>query len=402
MADFQLSDDFPDADRDAWRALAEAGLRGADFGTLVSRTEDGLQRGPLFDLHSRPDSTAALDGEAPPRLDGRAWHVCAPVADDDLAFANAQLLEDLLGGASAVRIEQAGVSRRADLKRVLEGVHLDLVPVLFAPGSAASRFAPGTEELYGTPVHLGLDPLGERPSCPEGWRPFTIDAAAVHEAGGTDVQALGLFAATLAEGFRRHGAEFAQDASAQFALGPDAHLGAVKLRAARRLADGVAQAFDAPASLPFTAVSSARMMQGEDAWTNLLRTQSAGLGAAWGGADFVMLHPLTHAIGKPTAQGARMARNQQLLLLDESHLGRVRDPAHGSYFHERLTEDTAQAAWSLFQNIEAVGGVEGFRASGGLDAVITEAAERRDARGEPVLGVSLHAAPDVRAPEVRP
>ena len=401
MAELRLQDDFPERDYEDWKALAEAGLRGKAFDTLVSRTESGLRRGPLFDDAMRPDPVA-LGGMAAPLLEGRAWHVCASVGDADLAFANAQLLDDLLGGASAVRIGSVGVGRRADLKRLFEGVHLDLVPVVFAPGSEAAAYAIGTEELYATPVTLGLDPLGEMPSCPEGWRAFTINAAAVHEAGGSDVLELAVFAGLLSEAMRRHGSAVVDHLAAEFATGTDAHLSAVKLRAARRLTAGITQAFSSHAhALPFHAVSSARMMQSEDAWTNLLRTQSAGLGAVWGGADYVTLRPFTEPLGKPTAFASRLARNQQLLMMEESHLGVVGDPAHGSYFHERLTEDMAQAAWSRFQDIEAGGGITAFIGKGGLDAALQADMEARDAEGAPVLGVTLHPAEGVRVPEVR-
>ena len=401
MAELRLETEFPEHDAADWRAKASAGLRGAPFESLVGHTPDGLVRGPLFDADARPRATARLDGPGAPHLDGRAWHVCAPVADADLAFANAQLLEDLKGGASAVRVCTPGVTRRADLKRLLEGVFLDLVPIVFAPGCAASTYAPGTEELYDSAVSLGRDMLGERPSCPENWRPFTIDAATVHEAGGDAVLELAVFGATLAEGLRRHGAAAVDQVAAEFATHTDPHLSAVKLRAARRVADGIAAGFGVDAALPFHVVSSRRMMQSRDAWTNLLRTQSAGLGAVWGGADFLVLRPFTEPLGKPTAFASRIARNQQLLMLEESRLGTVRDPAQGSYFHERLTEDMAQAAWRQFQAIEATGGIEAFRAGGGLDALLTDAQERREARAEPVLGVSLHAADDIRVPETR-
>ena len=407
VAKLALEPMFPEKTAIEWQALAERGMRGAAFETLTHMTEDGLNRGPLFDADARPQAIVRLDGEPAPFLEGRAWHICAMVEDEDHGYANQQLLKDLTGGASAVRFGNTTISRRADLKRVLEGVYLNLVPVVFAPGSAAAPFAPGTEELYDTPVTLGLDPLGERPSIPEQWTPFTIAAAAIHDDGGDDTLELAVFAATLAEALRRHGPTIAGNIAVELACGTDAHLVAVKLRAARRLALAIFQAFDIKTGgLPLHAISSQRMMQSADAWTNLLRTQSAGLGAVWGGADFIALRPFTdtppeHALGKPTPFASRLARNQQLLMMEESHLGQVRDPAYGSYFHERLTEDLAQAAWAEFQNIEASGGIEAFRANGALQSRIEAAIETRADRGDPILGLTLYPAEDVRKPEVR-
>ncbi len=403
----KLQDDFPDHDRRDWRALADKGLRGADFETLISRTENGLQRGPLFDAAQRPQTHAALTGPDSPLLAGRPWHVCAPVTDPDLHFANMQLLDDLKGGASAIRIGSLPITRRADLRRLLEGVLLDLVPIVFAPGSSAAIHAAGLDELYGTAVTLGLDPLGDKPDIPAGWRAFTIDAAATFEAGGSDGTELAVFAATLAETFRRHGSGAQPHMSALFALGTDAHMGIVKIRAARRLHAAVAGAFgiDDPA-LPIHAVTSQRMMQSEDGWTNMLRTTSAGFGAVIGGADYVTIRPFTDTpdhrrLGNATPFGYRIARNQQLLMMEESHLGQVRDAAYGSYFHERMTEDLAQSAWSTFQIIEAAGGIEPYRQRGDLESAVAADRQARADRAEPVLGVTLHASDNAPVPEVR-
>lgn len=407
MSEIRQETEFSPVTREDWRALAEKGLRGATFETLISNTEDGLTRGPLFDRSDRPDHTAPLSRIDQPLLEGRPWHICAPVSDPDIDFANAQLLEDLKGGASAVRIGQTPIRRRADLRRLLEGVHLKLVPVIFAPDSPAAEHAVALDDLHKTFVTLGLDPLGDKPDAPDHWRAFTVNAANVHEAGGSDGLELAVFTATVAESFRRHGPEVETDLSALLAVGPDTHLNIVKMRAARKLYDGVATAFgiEKP-TLPLHAITSLRMMQSEDAWTNMLRTSSAGFGAVVGGADYVTLRPFTETpderrLGDATPFGHRIARNQQLLMMEESHLGQVQDAAHGSFFHESLTEEMAQAAWAQFQTIEAAGGLPAFKASGDLDALIEEDKATRDESNAPILGVTLHPSDDVPAPEVR-
>lgn len=407
MSEIRQETEFPNVTREDWRALAEKGLRGDPFESLISQTEDGLTRGPLFDRSDKPDHTTQLSRIDQPLLEGRPWHVCAPIEDPDIDFANTQLLEDLKGGASAVRIGQTPISRRADLRRLLEGVHLKLVPVIFAPGSPAADHAPGLDELHKTFVTLGLDPLGDKPDTPDHWRAFTINAADIHEAGGSDGLELAVFAATLAESFLRHGTDVQSDLSALLAAGPDTHLNIVKMRAARKLYDGVASAFgiEHPA-LPLHAMTSLRMMQSQDAWTNMLRTSSAGFGAVVGGADYVTLRPFTDTpddrrLGNATPFGHRISRNQQLLMMEESHLGQVQDAAHGSYFHEALTEEMAQAAWAQFQTIEAAGGLPAFKTSGDLDALIEEDKGTRAERNAPILGVTLHPSDDVPAPEVR-
>lgn len=407
MTGLTLQTDFPNRTRANWQSLAEKGLRGADFATLSSETEDGLLRGPLFDAAARPDAHAPLPRIDSPGLSGRPWHICAPVLDQDVAFANQQILADLRGGASAIVFMGSAFRRKADIKRCLEGVLLDLVPVVFSPGCSAAQFAHGLKDLKHTPVTLGLDPLGDRPNLPEGWRAFTANAAAIHEAGGTDALELAGFAAILAAAFKRHGPMVHDQMSALFAVGTDAHLNIAKIRAARRLYGSIAGAYgiETP-SLPIHAITSLRMMQSQDAWTNMLRTMSAGFGAVAGGADYMTVRPFTEISlaerrGNPTAFGYRIARNQQLLMMEESHIGQVRDVAYGSYFHERMTEDLAQAAWTKFQSIEANGGWMTYLSSGQFKADCDAGAADRAARKDPVLGVTLHPSPDVPKPEVR-
>lgn len=405
MTELTLQSDFPDYTREDWQALAEKGLRGEAFETLRSETEDAIERGPLFDAAARPETHAPLPRGDAPLLNGRAWHICAPVVDKDVAFANEQLLTDLKGGASAVRFMDETFTRKADLKRCLEGVYTNLVPVVFAPESSSAKLASEIEDLADTHVTLGLDPLSERPDIPKTWRAFTANAAAIHEAGGTDALELAGFAATTAAAFKRHGPSVHEHMSAVFAVGTDAHLNIVKLRAARRLYGTIAGAYgiEAP-SLPIHAITSLRMMQSTDAWTNMLRTQSAGFGAVAGGANYITLRPFTDAAdkhGDATPFGYRVARNQQLLMMEESHLGQVQDVAYGSYFHERLTEDLAQAAWMKFQSIEADGGIEPYLMSGAFKADCDAGTANREARNAPILGVTLHPSKDVPTPEVR-
>jgi methylmalonyl-CoA mutase len=128
------------------------------------------------------------------------------------------------------------------------------------------------------------------------------------------------------------------------------------------------------------AVTSMPMMAQRDPWVNMLRTTVAAFGAGIGGADTVLVQPFDAAIpgglpGTAASFARRIARNTQLLLLEESHLGRVLDPAGGSWFVEDLTEQLAQKAWEHFQQIEAQGGFADAR-----DFVAAQIADVRDRR----------------------
>jgi len=87
--------------------------------------------------------------------------------------------------------------------------------------------------------------------------------------------------------------------------------------------------------------------------------------------------------------------------MEESHIGQVADAAHGSYWHESLSESLAQSAWSHFQTIEAAGGMSAYRDSGQLKTDLEKSRVERSAVDKPILGVTLHPAPNVKPPEVK-
>lgn len=415
MSDLNTKTDFPPTSTEDWCALVDKGLRGAAFDTLIRRTEDNIVRGPLLCEDDLPPSLAALGRVGLPLLDGRSWHIAAPVRDPDIRHANIQLLEDLKGGASAIRIESGlNLSTRNNLKRLLEGVFCELVPIQFVSGTLENDSFEHTlslERLKTSPVWTGLDPVKHAEAltaklkvAPAGWRLMSLTPADIHEAGGTDIQEIAGMAASLAEAMRLHGAQTAcQHMVIDLAADRDTHLTIAKFRAARRIVLRIVDAFGADGSgIPLCAVTSLRMMQTEDAWTNLLRVMSAGFGAVLGGADVVTTRPFTDRLGHATPFAHRIARNMQLMMMEESHLGQVSDSAHGSYWHENMTEQLAQSAWTMFQQIETAGGMSAYQESGQFTATLGKSIAKRAAEKAPILGVTLHPAQDVKAPEVRP
>jgi len=390
-----------------WRAATERFLKGKPLKTLTRETVGGVARGPLFTAADLPEVLAPTSRTNAPLLDGRPWHILAPVRDSDIAVANAQLLEDLEGGASAARIcvgdGEVQLSRPADLSRLLEGVFTDLIPITFSPnpGSlATTRLALDTPCLQAAHVSLGMNPLvtSDLPELPENWNRFALAPRKVHEAGGDVVHELAALAAITAQASRLHGADAVQSSSiVELASEKDAHIGIAKLRAARRITARIFESFGLDhTSVTLHSIGSRRDMQSIDPWSNLLRVMTAGFGAVVGGADAVLTRPFTDGYGRATGVGHRIARNMQLMMMEESHLGQVHDPAFGSYWHESLTDRLAQKAWSLFQTIEAQGGFTCFD----FDPLIAKARTARAAA--PLIGVNLHPIPDdVPMPEVR-
>ena len=396
MSKLKLNHEFSAPSEADWHTLVEKGLRGADFETLMRMTDDGLIRGPLSTANNLAEDIAALPRSGAPLLEGRPWHITAPVRDPDIAHANKQALEDLTGGVSALRITlgQKGVSVKNsnDMKRLLDKVHTDLIPIIIAPNNEIDNtallkdFKDANIYLGLGPKTVGLETLAK--DIPDTWRIITINATRVHDTGGSETQELAYFAASSAHAFRRVGPGAARHIGVELTTNQDGHLSIAKLRAARRIYARIAESFgvsDAPLSIH--SISSKRMMQSTDPWTNMLRVMSASFGAVIGGADFITTRPFTDANGHATGFGHRIARNMQLMMMEESHLGQVKDAAFGSYFHERMTESLAQAAWTEFQQIESEGGIDNIDP---FKARIKMTAKARQDKADPILGVTLH------------
>jgi methylmalonyl-CoA mutase len=139
-------------------------------------------------------------------------------------------------------------------------------------------------------------------------------------------------------------------------------------------------------------VTAERMFTTRDIHVNILRATIAGFAGAVGGLDGLTIYPFDMRLGRRDPLARRVARNLQIMLAEESNLGRVADPAGGAYFVERLTNDLARQAWGEFQAIEAAGGAAAAIASGMLPKRIAESAADRASkaakRKAPILGVS--------------
>ena len=140
------------------------------------------------------------------------------------------------------------------------------------------------------------------------------------------------------------------------------------------------------------AVVAEALFTRRDPWVNMLRGTVSGFAAGVGGADAVTVPPFDAALGRPQAFSRRIARNTQRLLVEESHLARVIDPAGGSWYVEHLTDDLARAAWDYFQELEREGGAVAALDSGLVARTVGEVRAGRETsvatRRSPLTGVS--------------
>jgi methylmalonyl-CoA mutase len=420
-----LAAEFPVATRDQWRELVEGVLRksGADTddveATLASPTPDGFALHPLYTAaDTAPD--AGFPG-LPPHVrgggpDGRVlagWDVRQRHANPDPAATKRAVLADLENGGTSLWLVVGAAGLPADaLADVLDDVYLDLAPVTLDAGADTAAAAETLLAVYADKGvaasevrgNLGADPLGlrARTGAAHGLdvavdlarraqrhprlRAIVVDALPYHEAGGSDGQELGCAVATGVAYLRAlTDAGLDVDAAARqlefrLAATADQFATIAKLRAARRLWARVTEVSGAATRVaPQHAVTSSTMMTRRDPWVNMLRTTLACFAAGVGGADAVTVLPFDSAIGLPDSFARRIARNTHSVLLEESKVAGVIDPAGGSWYVERHTDELARAGWATFTEIERAGGIAAALDSGLVDERI---AATRDARTE--------------------
>ena len=379
---------FPTPTPAEWRALAEKALKGRPLESLVHLDADQLTIRPLY---AGATGVEPLFAPRPSDADGRAWDLRSLVEGDDAASVNAAVLTDLQGGAASVVLKGAVLADSEPLSRALDGVALELAAVGLDAGlagpEAANALAVAAKGSPRARLMFHMDPVsafaesGEAPRSMEEHLTLAANTAArhasaypeasfflasgrvAHEAGGSIAQELA-FAAANAVALVK--AAVAAGLSAEQALkgtvlgvavDQEYFDGLAKVRALRLMWRSICAAFGAEAPAMIEARSSRRMLAARDPWPNLLRLTAAGFAGAVGGADAVVLDGFTRAEGRPDAFARRQARNTQLVLMEEAHLGRVDDPAAGSWYLDQRTRELAEAGWAEFQMIEAEGGI---------------------------------------------
>jgi methylmalonyl-CoA mutase len=410
--------EFPPASREQWLALVAGVLKGASFEQrLMSKSCDGIAIAPLY---ARDPNARTAAGRAP----GAPWRIVQRIELSDPAAANAQALHDLENGATALALVFAGAAGaygfglRGDdaAARVLDGVLLDAgIAIDLQAGPRAAHVARQVTEAAAqrglapgaVDVSFGFDPLGDLaaglPEAPpwrggdfaaavttlaaQGYRgPFaTADGRIIHNAGGSEAQELAWALAValaylraleaggvaLGDGRRMISFRLAADAGQFLTL--------AKFRALRRLWARVEDACGLPPAPAVVAAETAwRMMTRRDPFVNMLRATVAVAAAGLGGADSIAVVPHTAAIGLPDGFARRIARNTQLILLEESNLARVADPAAGSGGLESLTHELCVTAWPLFQEIEKAGGAAAALEQGLIQAKVAAVRAARE------------------------
>ncbi|MCX5479163.1 methylmalonyl-CoA mutase family protein [Kaistia geumhonensis] len=422
-----------DEARAAWLRLVERTLGGRPASSLAARIEPSMLVEPL-----------APAGRLPPLWSrgGSAWTRLQRLDRDDIASAR----RGLENGADGIEFVLAGAPtawrggiEHAALAPLLGELPIDRLALRFSAGSrlevaatiddaiAAARLDPSLMR-----VSFGLDPIGgaarggatlakgQRDAlvatverlAGRGYRGpvLSADARPIHAAGGFASTELAYAAAAyvsllraLLDGGVVDGVALAA-IDVALAADADQFVTMSKLRAMRLLqARILAAAGLPPAALPLHAETAWSMLAAEDEGSNVVRATIAALAAALGGADSIAVLPHRAASAAGDAEAERLALTLQAVLAEEARLHAVDDPGAGSGTVESLTLALAEAAWSLLQEIEGLGGLPAAESSSWLAARIAadrEDGRRRLASGEAaIIGVTLHRADGAPLPD---
>ncbi len=434
----KLFDMFPPVSTEEWKAKINVDLKGADFDRkLVWRTNEGFNVQPFYrreDIEGLP-TIGSLPGEFPFVRGTRTnndWIVRQAVIGDTPEEANNHALHILNRGVESLGIKLCGNLEASDLAVILKDVDLKKVEVNVSccPGKAVEvatelvklvREAGAENDFRGS---VGYDPFRRllRKGLPfpkdaaaegkalyevvkdiKGIRCFAVDSFMLNNAGAYITQELGYALAWGAEWMTMMTEagltpdEVASRIKFNMGIGSNYFMELAKFRAARMLWAEIAKAYgaaDDACKMWVHAVTSEFNQTIYDAHVNLLRTMTETMSAALAGVNSIETLAFDSCFKRPDEFSERIARNQQFLLRDESHLNKVVDPAGGSYYIETLTVSIAEQAWKLFNEVEDNGGFEALLRKGEIQGKVNESGVKRHLdvarRKENLLGTNIY------------
>ena len=394
----KLFDQFPPISTEEWKAKVEADLKGAPFDKkLVWRTNEGFNVQPMYRAEDIADlkTTDSLPGEYPFVRGTRTendWLTRQEIIADNAAEANQKALDVLTKGITSLgfKVKEAG-----DVATLVAGIDLTKVEINLncCPKCAAEVAkalvdvvkAAGAEESFKGSIDFnpfrkalkhGVEFPGDIAKMAielldvvkevKGLRVLAVDSVMFNNAGAYIFQELGYALAWGAEWLAmltEAGVDVdcvAKRIKFNMGISSNYFMELAKFRAARMLWAQIVEQFK-PAckcscKMMAHAITSEFNQTVFDAHVNLLRSQTEAMSAALAGVDSITVTPFDKSYKTPDEFSERIARNQQYLLKEESHLDKVVDPAGGSYYVETLTASIAQEAWKLFLDVEEKGG----------------------------------------------
>ena len=427
MEDNKLFSEFPPVSTEKWEEVINKDLKGADYEKkLVWKTIEGFKVRPYY----RAENLEGLEyldtnpGEKPfvrgKHVADNVWEVRQDIHVKDLAEANRIALDAVQRGATSLGLCAKQVSSVADLEKLLKGIYINAVSINFMCSDDylqllklyaeyAKKNGYKAEELCGSvdfdmfryalkngKFHRGEE--GDLQMAKElveyahdalpKFRVLAVNGQLLHNSGSNIVQELGFSLAAANElvcrltdmGCKAH--RVACRIQLNVGVGSTYFMEIAKIRAARLLWSKIVEQYkpecDCAYKLFINATTSAWNQSVYDPYVNMLRSTTEAMSSAVAGADSISVLPFDNAYKEADDFGYRIARNQQLLLKEESYLDKIVDPAAGSYYIENLTDEIAKGAWEHFLKVEAAGGMCKALRAGLVQDEVEATAHQRD------------------------
>lgn len=433
----KLFDQFPPVSTEEWKAKVEADLKGALFEKkLVWRTNEGFNVQPMYRAEDIANFTNldSLPGQYPfirGTKDSNNWLTRQDIIADTPEQANAKAIEVLGKGVTSLGFHIAEPTVE-EISTLLKGIDLEKVEVNFTScikksvtlvenlveylekNDLAQKFNGSVDYnplkkalKHGVPVADGLvaeaKKVTEIASKVPGLKVLAVNSDLLSNVGAYIYQELG-FALAWGTDYMTLLTDAGLDATLvaskiKFNMGVSSNyfMELAKFRAARMLWAEVVKQYgvdDDNCKMTVHASTSKFNQTIYDAHVNLLRSQTECMSAALAGVDSITVTPFDTPYKCPDDFSERIARNQQFLLKEESHLDKVVDPAGGSYYVETLTRAIAAEAWKLFLEIEGEGGFVATVNEGFVQKAVTESSQKRHSdvarRKEILLGTNQY------------
>lgn len=450
-----LFEEFPPVSKEEWEKVITEDLKGANYKKKLRwDTGEGVQPLPFY----RREDLSELDRKNPiPKMyssdNPNAWEIREPIFADNIEDANKSAINALNRGADALQfrlrvrrtegmlggdLQGLPIQGQQDFQQLVREISLDETPLHFDTGLASPALLAmlwnerKRQDVDSDQVRANLlyDPFtyvllnGQLPKPKNelksdivqqvqftaqqlpAVRPLGIDARTFHNTGSTIVQELAFAVAGASEylsilseaDLEIH--EVTKSLHFSFSIGSSYFLEIAKLRAARLLWKNLIKGYggDPHEEMYLHAETSQWNKTLYDPYTNMLRTSTEGMSGAIAGCDSMTILPFDQHFRQPDEFSKRIARNQQIILSEEAYLDKVADPAAGSYYVEKLTEDLGKQAWDLFQQIETEGGLLKAIENGTVQSAIQDSQQKRDqaiAKRERIfVGTNQYSNPD--------
>jgi len=426
MNNDKLFNEFPPISINEWESLIVKDLKGADYEKkLVWKTDDGLKIRPYYRAEdfSSINYLDSLPAQFPytrtAKWQKNDWKIVQEVTETTPDKANAIARDAATKGATVIAFHAKNIGTMADLQTLLADIDLEKTSVqfhhavdyvkltkLFVQYIENKKF--DKEKIAGG---LNFDPIiyfakqqkfyySQEEDMLQGielhhltkelpkFKIVNVNGIVLHNAGTTIVQEIG-YALAIAHEYLNYAvnkwlniSDISSKMSISLSVGSNYFMEIAKLRATRLLWATIVDQYkpenETETQLFINSITSSWNKTIYDPYVNILRTTTEGMAASLGGADSISLKPFDIAYKQDDEFSRRISRNVQVILKEESAFDKVIDPAAGSYYIENLTNSIAEAAWMLFQKIEANGGIINLIASGRLKNSIEESCQKRD------------------------